>query len=50
MLSWYVERFDTVEVNNSLYRLPTASALALLVPSDAGEFLFRSESQPLHHP
>ena len=23
MLSWYVERFDTVEINNSFYRLPT---------------------------
>ncbi|HJT20344.1 MAG TPA: DUF72 domain-containing protein [Nitrospira sp.] len=23
MLSWYVDRFDTVEINNSFYRLPT---------------------------
>ena len=23
MLSWYVERFDTVELNNSFYHLPT---------------------------
>lgn len=27
MLEWYVERFDTVEINNSFYRLPTATAL-----------------------
>jgi uncharacterized protein YecE (DUF72 family) len=29
MLQWYVERFDTVEINNSFYRLPQASALQL---------------------
>jgi uncharacterized protein YecE (DUF72 family) len=28
MLSWYAERFDTVEINNSFYRLPTTAALA----------------------
>ena len=27
MLSWYVERFDTVEINSSFYRLPAESAL-----------------------
>ncbi len=27
MLAWYVERFDTVEINNSFYRLPQESAL-----------------------
>ena len=26
MLRWYAERFDTVEINNSFYRLPPASA------------------------
>lgn len=26
MLGWYAERFDTVEINNSFYRLPAASA------------------------
>jgi len=25
MLKWYVEHFDTVEINNSFYRLPSAS-------------------------
>ncbi|HKV81040.1 MAG TPA: DUF72 domain-containing protein [Candidatus Sulfotelmatobacter sp.] len=27
MLRWYAERFDTVEINNSFYRLPAATAL-----------------------
>jgi uncharacterized protein YecE (DUF72 family) len=28
MLAWYAERFDTVEINNSFYRLPPETALA----------------------
>ena len=28
MLSWYMERFDTVELNNSFYRLPAAETFA----------------------
>jgi uncharacterized protein YecE (DUF72 family) len=27
MLAWYQERFDTVEINNSFYRLPSESAV-----------------------
>ena len=27
MLRWYTERFDTVEINNSFYRLPTDDAI-----------------------
>lgn len=27
MLRWYAEKFDTVEINNSFYRLPATSAL-----------------------
>ena len=27
MLAWYAERFDTVEINNSFYRLPPETAL-----------------------
>ncbi|HEU4683899.1 MAG TPA: DUF72 domain-containing protein [Nitrospira sp.] len=27
MLAWYMERFDTVEVNNTFYRLPTKETL-----------------------
>src|SRR5262245_42466455 len=26
MLAWYAERFDTVEINNSFYRLPPETA------------------------
>ena len=28
-LSWYVDHFDTVEINNSFYRLPATSAMEL---------------------
>jgi len=28
MLRWYAQHFDTVEINNSFYRLPTNEALA----------------------
>jgi uncharacterized protein YecE (DUF72 family) len=28
MLRWYIQHFDTVEINNSFYRLPTSEALA----------------------
>jgi uncharacterized protein YecE (DUF72 family) len=28
MLAWYADRFDTVEINNSFYRLPSSEALA----------------------
>jgi uncharacterized protein YecE (DUF72 family) len=27
MLPFYAERFDTVEINNTFYRLPTAAAV-----------------------
>ena len=28
MLAWYADRFDTVEINNSFYRLPSSDAIA----------------------
>jgi len=28
ILSWYADRFDTVEINNSFYKLPSTEALA----------------------
>lgn len=40
MLSWYVERFDTVEINNSFYRLPAESALALWCRLAPASFCF----------
>jgi uncharacterized protein YecE (DUF72 family) len=40
MLAWYRERFDTVEINNSFYRLPPESALAGWRDSTPGNFRF----------
>ena len=35
MLQYYVERFDTVEINNSFYRLPLEAALANVARIDS---------------
>jgi uncharacterized protein YecE (DUF72 family) len=40
MLQWYVERFDTVEINNSFYRLPQLSALQLWCRQTPPNFCF----------
>jgi uncharacterized protein YecE (DUF72 family) len=40
MLQWYQERFDTVEINNSFYRLPSESALKGWRASTPAGFLF----------
>ncbi len=40
MLAWYQERFDTVEINNSFYRLPPESALENWRSSTPANFLF----------
>jgi uncharacterized protein YecE (DUF72 family) len=40
MLQWYVERFDTVEINNSFYRLPQASAQELWCRQTPANFCF----------
>jgi uncharacterized protein YecE (DUF72 family) len=40
MLQWYVERFDTVEINNSFYRLPQTSALELWCRQTPADFCF----------
>jgi uncharacterized protein YecE (DUF72 family) len=40
MLEYYFERFDTVEINNSFYRLPPESALANWRDSTPPEFCF----------
>ncbi len=40
MLGWYQERFDTVEINNSFYRLPPESALEDWRRSTPPHFLF----------
>jgi uncharacterized protein YecE (DUF72 family) len=40
MLDWYVERFDTVEINNSFYKLPAREALAAWRDGTPPDFLF----------
>jgi uncharacterized protein YecE (DUF72 family) len=40
MLAYYQERFDTVEINNSFYRLPVESALESWRDSTPPDFLF----------
>lgn len=40
MLGWYIDRFDTVEINNSFYRLPAASALELWCRQTPANFCF----------
>lgn len=40
MLRWYAEKFDTVEINNSFYRLPAATALESWCRETPPEFCF----------
>jgi len=40
MLRWYAERLDTVEINNSFYRLPSDDALAAWVSETPADFCF----------
>jgi len=40
MLAWYVERFDTVEINNSFYRLPTEQTFTAWRRATPKTFLF----------
>ena len=39
-LPWYVDRFDTVEINNSFYRLPAITALELWCRQTPANFCF----------
>lgn len=39
-LQWYVDRFDTVEINNSFYRLPALTALELWCRQTPANFCF----------
>jgi uncharacterized protein YecE (DUF72 family) len=39
-LPWYADHFDTVEINNSFYRLPAASALELWCRQTPADFCF----------
>ena len=40
MLAWYADRFDTVEINNSFYRLPSGEALAAWCQQTSPNFCF----------
>ncbi len=40
MLAWYIQHFDTVELNNSFYRLPNVSALEAWRDSTPPDFCF----------
>jgi len=40
MLAWYAERFDTVELNNTFYRLPTENAVSSWRSSSPENFRF----------
>jgi uncharacterized protein YecE (DUF72 family) len=49
LLDFYVQQFDSVELNNSFYRLPPASAFECWREAQSGELCVCSKSQPLHH-
>ena len=38
--AWYAERFDTVEINNTFYRLPPASTVAQWADQAPPDFLY----------
>lgn len=40
MLAWYVERFDTVEINNSFYHLPSRDTFAAWYAATPAPFCF----------
>ena len=40
MLRWYAERFDTVEINNSFYRLPAVAAFETWCRETTPDFCF----------
>src|SRR5262245_6169861 len=44
MLAFYGERFRTVEVNNTFYRLSTASAVKSWTKEVGGEFRFAADA------
>jgi uncharacterized protein YecE (DUF72 family) len=43
MLAFYVERFDTVELNNTFYRLPPKKAVAAWYRDTPADFLFSAK-------
>ena len=49
MLGFYLERFDTVEINNSFYRLPAENCRRRLACFHAGRFLLCGQGQQVSH-
>ena len=49
MLSWYMERFDTVELNNSFYHLPKPRDVRSLAAGHACVILLCREREPIHY-
>ncbi len=44
MLNWYAERFDTVEINNSFYRLPAPTAFEIWCRETSPNFCFATKA------
>ena len=50
MLPYYAERFHTVELNNTFYRMPTREGDRRLGPGDAGGLRLRAQGVPSASP
>ena len=50
LLDYYSRHFDTVELNNTFYRLPPETGLRQLARLDPRRLPLRRQGQPLHHP
>ncbi len=50
MLRYYAERFATVEINNTFYRMPAESMLAQWSEQVPDHFMFTLEIAETHHP
>ena len=46
----YLKYFDTVEINNSFYKLPAEKNFQTMVPGCSKRFFICNKSQPLYHP
>ena len=50
MLSYYAERFSTVEINYTFYRIPNARDPRRLGPRDAARISPHPQGTQAHHP
>ena len=46
-LEWYADRFDTVELNVTFYRMPSSAIVPLLGGTGAGGLLVRGQGEPV---